>query len=221
MRRAAGASLKQVRHTHGAKALRSLLCPALAVVLLCTGTDAIEEEDIAVPGRPGAVKSSPAVRAKRRTFDGAPPVIPHRTFGAACTSCHTQRGMAVEGIGFAPPSPHIETVGMSAISRCQQCHVFRQTSSVWRQNGFEGLRQDLRHGARTHPYAPPVIPHRTFMRENCLACHSGPAAREQIRTPHPERMRCRQCHVEQRTAAEFQPASMPAGRPPAATERSR
>jgi cytochrome c-type protein NapB len=33
------------------------------------------------------------------------------------------------------------------------------------------------------------------MRENCAACHTGPAAREEIRTSHPERTRCRQCHV--------------------------
>ena len=33
------------------------------------------------------------------------------------------------------------------------------------------------------------------MRENCAACHDGPGAREEIRTSHPERTRCRQCHV--------------------------
>jgi cytochrome c-type protein NapB len=33
------------------------------------------------------------------------------------------------------------------------------------------------------------------MRENCAACHSGPGARAEIITTHPERVRCRQCHV--------------------------
>jgi predicted CXXCH cytochrome family protein len=33
------------------------------------------------------------------------------------------------------------------------------------------------------------------MRENCAACHVGPGAREEIITTHPERTRCRQCHV--------------------------
>ena len=62
-------------------------------------------------------------------------------------------------------------------------------------NNFVGLEQDLRRGPRLNPLAPPTIPHKTFMRENCTACHSGTAAREEIRTPHPERQRCRQCHV--------------------------
>jgi predicted CXXCH cytochrome family protein len=43
--------------------------------------------------------------------------------------------------------------------------------------------------------APPTIPHKVFMRENCGACHVGPGAREEILTTHPERTRCRQCHV--------------------------
>ena len=56
-----------------------------------------------------------------------------------------------------------------------------------------------------NPLAPPVMPHSAFMRENCLACHSGPAAREEIRTPHPERPRCGQCHVQQVTRDLFVP----------------
>jgi cytochrome c-type protein NapB len=42
------------------------------------------------------------------------------------------------------------------------------------------------------------------MRENCTACHDGPAAREEIRTPHPERVRCRQCHLTVATTATFE-----------------
>lgn len=160
-------------------------------------------EDVAVPGRPGAVKSSADERAARRAYDGAPPVAPHQLFGAACGSCHTQEGMAVEGVGFAPASPHAATAGMSAVSRCQQCHVLQRSDTIWRESTFSGLRQDLRHGRRLHPLAPPVMPHDVFMRENCVACHSGPAAREEIRTSHPERTRCQQCHLEQRTTAEF------------------
>jgi cytochrome c-type protein NapB len=112
--------------------------------------------------------------------------------------------MAVEGLGFAPASPHEATRGMSAMSRCRQCHVERHTDILWRESAFAGQRQDLRRGRRQHPMAPPVIPHPVFMRENCSACHAGAAAREEIRTSHPERVRCRQCHVEQRTTAVFQ-----------------
>jgi len=160
-------------------------------------------EDVTVPGHPGAVKSSADERAARRAYDGAPPVMPHQLFGAACGSCHTREGMAVDGVGFAPASPHAATAGMSAMSRCQQCHVLERSDTIWRESTFTGLRQDLRHGPRLHPLAPPVMPHDVFMRENCMACHTGPAAREEIRTSHPERTRCQQCHLEQRTTAEY------------------
>jgi cytochrome c-type protein NapB len=158
---------------------------------------------VPVPGNTDALKSAAAVRATRRAFDGAPPVIPHVNFGPACTSCHTVAGMAVPGVGFAPPMPHEETAGMSGLSRCVQCHVFRMTEDEFRGNRFEGLQQDLRKGKRLHDGAPPVMPHSMAMRENCSACHDGPAAREEIRTPHPERERCVQCHVPQRTTEEF------------------
>lgn len=177
---------------------RRLLLATMLAVAACTSRQA------AVPDHPGATKTAAVARAERRLYDGAPPTIPHRAMGAACSSCHNVLGLAVEGLGFAPPSPHEDTRGLSAISRCEQCHVYRTTEQTFRPNGFAGLRQDLRHGRRLHDFAPPVIPHKTFMRENCAACHSGPAAREEIRTSHPERPRCRQCHLEQVTTEVFQ-----------------
>ncbi len=149
---------------------------------------------------PGAGGPSPATeRATRRAYDGAPPVIAHENFGMACISCHNRQGMELEDVGFAPPSPHDNTAAPSAISRCRQCHVFRQTEALLVGNSFVGLEQDLRRGARLNALAPPTIPHRVFMRENCAACHTGEAARVEIVTPHPERSRCRQCHVPVRT----------------------
>lgn len=173
------------------------------VLTACSGGDSTVD----VPDRPGAVKTAAAVRAERRAFDGAPPVIPHENFGIECVECHDRAGMDVEGVGFAPPSPHEETRGMSAISRCVQCHVFSGDAEPFVANAFAGLRQDLRRGARLNALAPPTIPHKTFMRENCLACHSGPAAREEIRTDHPERARCRQCHVPVETRTVFAPTA--------------
>lgn len=172
-----------------------------AVLAGCGG----ERSGVPVPGREGALKTAAAVRAERRLFDGAPPVIPHPNQGMACIACHNREGMAVDGLGFAPPSPHEETPGLSALSHCQQCHVFASTAAPRVANRFAGLRQDLRRGRRLHPLAPPVIPHRVFMRENCQACHSGPAAREEIHTSHPERSHCQQCHVEQKTTGYFMP----------------
>ena len=148
-------------------------------------------------------KTSAEARAERRLYDGAPPVIPHVLLGADCVTCHGGEGIEVPGRGFAPPSPHETTAGISATSRCRQCHVFAETDELFVGNGFAGLRQDLRRGRRMADNSPPVIPHRVFMRENCSACHDGRAAREEIRTPHPERTRCEQCHVEQSTTEEF------------------
>jgi len=180
--------------------MRSLGVLALALLAGCgqNGT-----EQVAVPGREGAYKTAAALRAKRRAYDGAPPVIPHENFGMNCLGCHTKDGMSLPEVGFAPPMPHELTKGISAMHNCRQCHVFRQTEETFRESGFEGLRQDLRHGRRLHSLAPPVMPHSVFMRENCTACHSGPAAREEIRCDHVERQRCRQCHVPQTTADEF------------------
>jgi cytochrome c-type protein NapB len=159
------------------------------------------------------VKTAASLRAERRLYDGAPPVIPHEEQSATCTSCHNQEGMAVAGLGFAPPSPHAATAGPKGgavrsgeVRHCRQCHVFRRVDDpqdLFVGNTFAGLRQDLRQGKRLNSIAPPVIPHRVFMRENCTACHSGPAAREEVRTSHPERANCRQCHLEQTTTETF------------------
>lgn len=139
-------------------------------------------------------------RAARRLFDGAPPTIPHAALGASCTSCHNTEGRSVPGHGFAPPSPHAETRGLSAMSNCRQCHVAVATDSVFVANAFTGVPQDLRAGERAFDGSPPVMPHGVLMRENCSACHAGPTAREAIRTDHPERTHCAQCHVRQEVA---------------------
>lgn len=172
-----------------------LALAAVTLMFAACGEQGSGENGVPVPGREGAVKTSATVRAERRLFDGAPPVIPHKDFGPRCNSCHTEQGMHVPDVGFAVPMPHDATLGMSPKSRCVQCHVFRQETSVFRENSFAGLRQDLRKGTRLNPFAPPTIPHPLLMRESCLACHSGPAAREEIRCSHPERTRCTQCHV--------------------------
>ncbi|HEX5635251.1 MAG TPA: hypothetical protein VFX50_18535 [Gemmatimonadales bacterium] len=142
-----------------------------------------------------ATKSTLAERAARRAYDGAPPVVPHEVFGKDCGTCHGARGVAVAGLGYAPPAPHGSTPGMAA-ARCAQCHVTQAPVAPFVASRFAGLRQEPVSGPRHHELAPPVIPHRVFLREDCLACHGGPAAREELRTSHPERTRCRQCHAE-------------------------
>jgi nitrate reductase (cytochrome), electron transfer subunit len=149
------------------------------------------------PGRQSlaSFKSTLDQRAARRAYDGAPPVIPHAVFGKYCGACHDDRGVAVAGLGFAPPSPHGLTPGLGA-ARCAQCHVTQSDVPPFVASRFVGLPQEAVPGPRHHELAPPVIPHRVFLRENCLACHGGEAAREELRTAHPERTRCRQCHAE-------------------------
>ncbi|MFY9344715.1 MAG: hypothetical protein WAT39_19645 [Planctomycetota bacterium] len=183
-------------------AVAALFAVALPLAA-CGGSQDPQAPSVAVPGRPDALKTSAVLRAERRLYDGAPPVIPHQDFGAACLGCHGPAGLAVPGTGFAPPAPHADMTPPSAMSRCVQCHVSKQTDALFAANHFAGLRQDLRAGKRLHDLAPPVIPHQVLLRENCQACHTGPAAREEIRCPHPERERCVQCHVEQRTVAAF------------------
>ncbi|MDH3590770.1 MAG: hypothetical protein OER88_02760 [Planctomycetota bacterium] len=168
----------------------------LAVLAVAAGCrDAVSQEPVA--------KSPAAVRAARRAYDGAPPVIPHQVFSASCTSCHNRDGIEVPGVGFAPNLPHAETVGIGKAARCTQCHVSKKTDAEFQPSTFQGLRQDLRRGKRHHLLAPPVMPHSRFMRENCRACHTGPAAREEIRCTHPERVNCSQCHVQRTTESLF------------------
>jgi cytochrome c-type protein NapB len=144
---------------------------------------------------PAAVASrSLEQRAAGRAYDGAPPVIPHAIVGE-CTTCHDEDGSEMSGIGVAPASPHGEAAASGALRRCRQCHVPSVTPELMVASVFNGLPQGAWKGGRATPGAPPTIPHSLQMRENCLACHAGPASRVEIRTSHPERRRCRQCHV--------------------------
>ena len=163
----------------------------------CSGGGSADGDEGVVP------QSSAAVRAERRAYDGAPPVVGHDDFGMTCRACHNAAGMPVEGVGFAPASPHDGTAQAYSTLRCRQCHVFVMDDGLFVRNDFVGLAQDLRPGRRLNFMSPPTIPHRTLMRENCAACHTGPGARVEIATSHPERARCRQCHVPVTIAEPF------------------
>jgi|GEM_PF-1376988 len=179
----------------GKSRARHAVAVLLATVAVLGLTACGQSDWVPVPDSDGAMKSSGAVRGALRLFDGAPPVIPHSDFGAACGACHDTEGISVEGVGYAPASPHDDTGEAAATTRCRQCHVAVLDEGLFVQNTFEGLRQDLRTGGRLYDGAPPTIPHKVLMRENCAACHVGPGARAEILTTHPERTRCRQCHV--------------------------
>ena len=188
--------------------MRGLHYQALALILLLVACGE-EPKTVPVPGHPGAEKSAATVRALRRAYDGAPPVIAHKPFGAACVNCHTMEGISVPNVGFAPPSPHKLTKGMAGTTYCTQCHVWKLSNDLFRENTFVGLPQDLRHGKAAMLGSPPVIPHAIQMRENCIACHVGPGAVAVIRVEHPMRGNCRQCHLPMVAKDVFKRAPQP------------
>ena len=130
----------------------------------------------------------------RRAYPGAPPVIPHhvedgrgRRQGLPRLSRATAAGRRGSS-AYAPVVPHPE------LTSCRQCHVPRAATDTFRATTWQTVAPP-RSIARRMPGSPPPIPHGLQMRENCLACHAGPAAVVEIRTTHPERVNCRQCHA--------------------------
>jgi len=131
-------------------------------------------------------------RSRRRAFDGAPPSVPHAVdemSSFACTGCHV-KGMALEG-RVAPVMSH------PAYQNCLQCHApsFGRPSEPWEnaQTTFAAL-PSAGHGERAWPGAPPAMPHQTWMRQDCTSCH-GVTGLPGLRTPHPDRFNCQQCHA--------------------------
>jgi len=166
-----------------------------------------------------------------RAFPGAPPRIPHPLTADefrtdACRTCHERGGYSVRFAAYVPLTPHPERgiclqchVGVDSIigaqapdpnpnTRCAHCHgpnggAPRQNATLtWATTVWPTLPQTI------PGRDPPAIPHDLQFRENCLTCHAGPAAVEEIRTRHPERANCRQCHLAPDPAA--QPFTRPA-----------
>jgi cytochrome c-type protein NapB len=110
-------------------------------------------------------------------------------------------------MGYAPANPHLDTGRVGGTTHCRQCHVHATKSGEFVASQFRGIPQIIRRGERLYPGAPPVVPHPVAMRENCFACHAGAAARPEIRTSHPERLNCIQCHAHRQSgAAEKRPS---------------
>lgn len=131
---------------------------------------------------------------KIRQYSGSPPFIPHPIDSDmqdglnSCLSCHKEGGYVAAFKSYAPVTPHPEFVN------CRQCHVTQNTESLFRDSLWETISPPkIKRSAL--PGGPPPIPHSLQMRSNCLSCHAGPAAVFEIRSSHPERINCRQCHV--------------------------
>jgi len=164
----------------------------------------------AVPSRTDAVElgsggkqAALAQRSARRAYFGAPPVIPHpvrQQTQAECKACH-ELGIRIRGMA-APPYPHESYVS------CTQCHAMSEPNLPWDPDGqqadpralpnsFVGERAPLE-GDRWTGIAPPALPHATFMHERCISCH-GPNGRDAMKSTHPDRQSCLQCHVTDST----------------------
>ncbi len=133
-----------------------------------------------------------AIREQNRSFNGAPPTIPHtidQMSTTACVACH-QNGASSESL-------RIPKMSHPFLANCTQCHVENSPQHLapieFRENSFVGLPAP-NGGPRAFPGAPPQIPHSVWMRNDCLSCH-GPNGNFGIRTTHPWRQSCQQCHA--------------------------
>lgn len=136
---------------------------------------------------------------ERRVFPGSPPYIPHEVTvktDKQCLSCHENGGYVPSFSAYAPVTPHPTYLA------CRQCHVEQKVKTVFRENLWASVRPPVL-GRPALPGGPPPIPHSLQLRENCLTCHFGPGSVREIKSPHPERSECTQCHVERKEVAPF------------------
>jgi cytochrome c-type protein NapB len=132
-------------------------------------------------------------RALLRAYEGAPPVIPHPIADLnvqTCRACHAQ--------GLRAGDKVAKMVSHTYLTNCTQCHVEAAEPvpgiDVAPSNSFVGFRSSGYGGTRAWAGAPPVMPHTTFMRTNCVSCH-GEHGYDGWRPDHLSRTNCVQCHA--------------------------
>jgi len=152
-----------------------------------------ESESQSEPGDRAGVR---AARARGRAYDGAPPTVPHPIdprSSASCDTCHAA-GLRLSATVVAPARSH------GPYPSCTQCHAPASPrafgSNAWDEAASTFVGVESHAGERAWQGAPPTIPHDALMRGTCLSCH-GPLGPTALRTTHPERTSCRQCHVTQ------------------------
>jgi nitrate reductase (cytochrome), electron transfer subunit len=169
-----------------------------------------------------------------RAYPGAPPRVPHGLTAAefrqeVCNTCHERGGYSARFGAYVPLTPHPELQGClqchatdaavvgtplpdtRADALCRQCHAparpaARTADLDWMPAPWPRIVGAVSDGI------PPEVPHDLHLRGNCLACHMGPGAVTEIRTGHPERANCRQCHLVAAAAGPattFNPGSTP------------
>jgi len=129
-----------------------------------------------------------------RQYPGSPPRIPHpvsffyQEDNSDCLACHGRGGFDATLNAYAPVTPHPEN------GSCVQCHVPQRTTELFGENNWQSISPP-KLGRSQLAGSPPSIPHNLQLREDCIACHTGPAAVAEIRVEHASRGNCRQCHV--------------------------
>jgi nitrate reductase (cytochrome), electron transfer subunit len=173
--------------------------------------------DASAARRPEAHPRTLATYRALRAYPGAPPRIPHgltseELLRSTCNTCHERGGYVARFAAYAPVTPHPQyqnclqchapddaVTGIGFPDRrtgavCLQCHVLDSAPPIfvaldWRPAEWPEIGRTAMEGS------PPVIPHELHLRGNCVACHTGPGAVEELRTDHPDRGNCRQCHL--------------------------
>jgi cytochrome c-type protein NapB len=139
-------------------------------------------------------------RSERRAYDGAPPMIPHAINYRdvdSCNVCHAQDANVLIAGRRSPAMSH------PFMANCTQCHAPAEGLAMIQHSGTVGLVVEnqfvgVSHsgsGSRAYRGAPPTVPHRISMRQNCMSCH-GPGMPDAITTSHPMRSNCLQCHAQ-------------------------
>lgn len=151
------------------------------------------------------------LRQLNRAFNGAPPTVPHSINQMSSDSC-----MLCHGQGLSMTSLRASKMSHQYLSECTQCHVENDPKHMpartFGETTFVGLPAP-KAGPRAFPGAPPQIPHTTWMRVDCLSCH-GPSGEFGIRTTHPWRQDCQQCHAVASGLEQTQPNAVPNFLPP-------
>ncbi len=165
-----------------------------------------DESGVAGSQSPEAEADSPFVTVEReaqlgdsitssRSFLYAPPPMPHTGMKQDdCLNCHAPEYDIKKRWRAIRPISH------QLYSQCLQCHVEQSRPAAVPFVLSDFLALDLPgKGSRNNEYAPPTVPHKVFMRENCLSCH-GATGYSDYRTSHPERSQCLQCHAPEASA---------------------
>jgi len=142
-----------------------------------------------------------AKRGEIRSYEGAPPIIPHKITASGkdyCLTCH-EKGIVfnkdVEIWGKkelrAKITPHPQW------QNCLQCHVIHEDIRVFKENTFTEV--SLAHPPKPqvdpeNPSEPPKMPHQLQNRENCTICHIKKTANAEIIPAHGEQEYCEACH---------------------------